>query len=158
MNLVTSTSVTASSHNTDYNTYVLIPANFTKIYFLTVPTELRAPTVLTTNPRTRIHPFAFCSHLLVTTTMNDVTTEHTVKASLTASPGTTDHTVKAAVSTKIDPFAARPGHQLNWANVNMKVSRKGKPDIQVLSNVEGSVNPRELSCIIGHSGSGKVSS
>jgi hypothetical protein len=40
----------------------------------------------------------------------------------------------------------------------MKVSRKGKPDIQVLSNVEGSVNLRELSCIIGHSGSGKVSS
>jgi ABC-type multidrug transport system fused ATPase/permease subunit len=72
--------------------------------------------------------------------------------------GVESQELQGSISTKIDPFAARPGHQLSWANVNMKVSRKGKPDIQVLSNVEGSVNPRELSCIIGHSGSGKVSS
>jgi ABC-type multidrug transport system fused ATPase/permease subunit len=72
--------------------------------------------------------------------------------------GVESQALQGAVSTNIDPFAARPSHQLSWANVNMKVSRKGKPDIQVLSNVEGSVNPRELSCIIGHSGSGKVSS
>jgi hypothetical protein len=41
------------------------------------------------------------------------------------------HALQGAVSTNIDPFAARPSHQLSWANANMKVSRKGKPDIQV---------------------------
>jgi ABC-type multidrug transport system ATPase subunit len=57
----------------------------------------------------------------------------------------------------LDPFARRPGHMLTWNDVIIKVARKGDADLHVLSDVSGTVFPRHLSCIMGHSGAGKTS-
>lgn len=56
-----------------------------------------------------------------------------------------------------DPFKERPGHSLAWNNVSMSISRKGKDDLQVLSNLSGCIQPKKLCCILGHSGAGKTS-
>jgi ABC-type multidrug transport system fused ATPase/permease subunit len=57
---------------------------------------------------------------------------------------------------KANPFALRPGRELEWTNVNVLVARKEEADIQVLQGISGKVQPRQLTCIMGHSGSGYV--
>jgi ABC-type multidrug transport system fused ATPase/permease subunit len=57
---------------------------------------------------------------------------------------------------KANPFALRPGRELEWTNVNVQVARKEKADIQVLQDISGKVQPRQLTCIMGHSGAGYV--
>jgi ABC-type multidrug transport system fused ATPase/permease subunit len=66
------------------------------------------------------------------------------------------HKEVANTETRIDPFASRPGHVLKWTNVSVKVARKGEDDIQVLQDVSGALQPRQLLCIMGHSGAGYV--
>ena len=55
-------------------------------------------------------------------------------------------------SIEADLFAPRPGHTLSWNNVNLKIGKK-----QILANHEGIIQPNEILCIMGHSGSGKTS-
>jgi ABC-type multidrug transport system fused ATPase/permease subunit len=57
---------------------------------------------------------------------------------------------------RANPFALRPGRELKWTNVNVQVARKEKAGIQVLQDISGTVQPRQLTCIMGHSGSGYV--
>jgi len=56
-------------------------------------------------------------------------------------------------SDRFDPFEARIGSKLTWTNVVVK--RGGKVTVDHLS---GESNPGQLTAILGHSGSGKVSS
>ena len=58
---------------------------------------------------------------------------------------------------KADPFAVREGKTLTWRDVNMRVSRKNKPDLQILDSVWGEVPSRCTTAILGPSGSGKTS-
>jgi ABC-type multidrug transport system fused ATPase/permease subunit len=57
---------------------------------------------------------------------------------------------------KANPFALCPGRELEWTNVNVQVARKEKADIQVLQDISGKVQPRQLTCIMGHSGAGYI--
>jgi ABC-type uncharacterized transport system fused permease/ATPase subunit len=57
---------------------------------------------------------------------------------------------------KANPFALRPGRELEWTNVNVQVARKENANIQVLQDISGKVQPRQLTCIMGHSGAGYV--
>jgi ABC-type multidrug transport system fused ATPase/permease subunit len=79
-----------------------------------------------------------------------------VEESRITGQGLSPHKEVANTKTRIDPFASRPGHVLKWTNVNVKVARKGKDDIQVLRDVSGVLKPRQLLCIMGHSGAGYV--
>ena len=60
--------------------------------------------------------------------------------------------VDKAKTMESDLFAPRPGHTLSWTNVNLKIGKK-----QILANHEGIIQPNEIVCIMGHSGSGKTS-
>jgi len=64
------------------------------------------------------------------------------------------------LDSEIDPFAARPGNKLSWKNLRMTVTGKnsavGTKSIEILKGVSGTGLPKQLLCILGHSGSGKV--
>lgn len=58
----------------------------------------------------------------------------------------------------INPFTPRPGHRLIWKNIDMTVANKKstgntKP-LHVLKGISGAAEPKQLLCILGHSGSG----
>jgi ABC-type multidrug transport system fused ATPase/permease subunit len=69
---------------------------------------------------------------------------------------TGEDSVLEGLGEKADLFARRTGHELKWMNVDVKVARKENTNIQVLQNISGTVRPQQLSCIMGHSGSGYV--
>ena len=54
----------------------------------------------------------------------------------------------------INPFAVRPGHRLDFTNINVTVKKRNKDDQQILRNVCGSVLPKRVCCVMGASGSG----
>jgi ABC-type lipoprotein export system ATPase subunit len=68
----------------------------------------------------------------------------------------TIHRYSTKQECKANPFALRPGRELEWTNVNVQVARKENHDIQVLQDISGNVQPRQLTCIMGHSGAGHV--
>jgi len=71
----------------------------------------------------------------------------------------------SVISDLINPFTPRPGHRLVWKDVSMKINannyyKKGtageKKALQVLQGVSGTAEPKQLLCILGHSGSGTL--
>lgn len=54
-------------------------------------------------------------------------------------------------------FETRPGHHLSWDGADMKIVRKKGGTLHILDSVSGEVKPKELTCIMGQSGSGKTS-
>jgi len=57
-----------------------------------------------------------------------------------------------------DPFLPREGKELTWTNMSMTlVAKKGKEEKALLSNIWGEVPKKEITAIMGPSGSGKSS-
>jgi hypothetical protein len=67
----------------------------------------------------------------------------------------------AAVANKSgldDPFKIRQGRDLVWKNINMTVTAHGdEPEKKILANVWGEVPKRQVTAVMGPSGSGSKS-
>jgi hypothetical protein len=67
----------------------------------------------------------------------------------------------AAVTNKSgldDPFKIREGRDLVWKNINMTVAAHGhEPEKKILANVWGEVPKRQVTAVMGPSGSGSKS-